>query len=453
MTVELSPPAASGETACGFVALIGAPNVGKSTLVNALVGSKVTIVSRKVQTTRALIRGIVIEDNAQIILVDTPGIFSPKRRLDRAMVSTAWSGAHDADLVCVLLDAKAGIDEEADAILNKLATVQHPKILVLNKIDLIPREKLLALAQAANERMKFESTFMISALSGDGVADLRKTLAKMVPPGPFHYPEDQMSDAPLRHLAAEITREKIYRQLHQELPYQSTVETDSWTERKDKSVRIEQTIFVERESQRKIVLGKGGATIKSIGADSRKEIAEIVGEPVHLFLFVKVRENWGDDPDRYREMGLEFPEGMICNDRGPIQANKEVHGPMNVPRNVLWFEVLLYLALTLDSVSAAFRDRTPKAEMTAPMIDVDTVMAAGLILLLVYFVRLAAQRRKNWPRWVLTAALVLSVISLVLVIGQNGVQFESGIEVVSCTLAATGLYFSFTGDAVGWFNA
>jgi len=307
MTVETSPEAAPAETRCGFVALIGAPNVGKSTLVNALVGSKVTIVSRKVQTTRALIRGIVIEDNAQVILVDTPGIFLPKRRLDRAMVSTAWSGAHDADLVCVLLDAKAGIDEEAEAILTKLATVAHPKMLVLNKIDLIPREKLLALAQAANERMKFEHTFMISALSGDGVDDLRKTLARSVPSGPFHYPEDQMSDAPLRHLAAEITREKIYRRLHQELPYQSTVETDTWTERKDKSVRIEQTIFVERESQRKIVLGKGGATIKSIGADSRKEIAEILGVPVHLFLFVKVRENWGDDPDRYREMGLEFP--------------------------------------------------------------------------------------------------------------------------------------------------
>jgi GTP-binding protein Era len=224
------------------------------------------------------------------------------------MVSTAWSGAHDADLVCVLLDAKAGIDDEADAILTRLATVAPPKILVLNKIDLIPREKLLALAKAANERMKFEETFMISALSGDGVDDLRKTLAKMVPAGPFHYPEDQMSDAPMRHLAAEITREKIYRQLHQELPYQSTVETDSWTERKDKSIRIEQTIFVERESQRKIVLGKGGATIKSIGADARKEIAEIMGVPVHLFLFVKVRENWGDDPDRYREMGLEFPK-------------------------------------------------------------------------------------------------------------------------------------------------
>ena len=295
-------------TRCGFVALIGAPNVGKSTLVNALVGSKVTIVSRKVQTTRALIRGIVIEGNAQIILVDTPGIFAPRRRLDRAMVSTAWSGAHDADLVCVLLDAKSGLDEEANAILAKLETVAHPKILVLNKVDLVQRQKLLALAQAANERMRFEHTFMISALSGDGVADLRQTLAKLVPAGPFLYPEDQMSDAPMRHLAAEITREKIYSHLHQELPYQSTVETDSWTDRKDKSIRIEQTIFVERESQRKIVLGKGGATIKSIGAQARAEIAEIMGVPVHLFLFVKVRENWGDDPDRYKEMGLEFPK-------------------------------------------------------------------------------------------------------------------------------------------------
>jgi GTP-binding protein Era len=308
MTDESLQSAVPAATRCGFVALIGAPNVGKSTLVNALVGSKVTIVSRKVQTTRALIRGIVIENNAQIILVDTPGIFLPKRRLDRAMVSTAWSGAHDADLVCALLDAREGIDEEADAILSKLATVRHEKILVLNKIDLVPREKLLALAKAANDRLAFEKTFMVSALSGDGVDDLRRTLAEMVPPGPFHYPEDQMSDAPMRHLAAEITREKIFRQLHQELPYQSTVETDTWTERKDKSVRIEQTIFVERESQRKIVLGKGGATIKSIGADSRKELAEIVGAPVHLFLFVKVRENWGDDPNRYREMGLEFPK-------------------------------------------------------------------------------------------------------------------------------------------------
>jgi GTPase len=299
---------ASGTTRCGFVALIGAPNVGKSTLVNALVGSKVTIVSRKVQTTRALIRGIVIDEGAQVILVDTPGIFLPKRRLDRAMVTTAWSGAHDADLVCVLLDAKAGLDEEADAILTKVASVDHQKILVLNKIDLLPREKLLALAKAANDRLAFAETFMVSALSGDGVADLRHALARMVPQGPFLYPEDQMSDAPMRQLAAEITREKIYQKLHQELPYQSTVETDSWTERKDGSVKIEQTIFVERESQRKIVLGKGGATIKSIGAASREEIAEILEVPVHLFLFVKVRENWGDDPDRYRQMGLEFPK-------------------------------------------------------------------------------------------------------------------------------------------------
>ena len=209
------------------------------------------------QTTRALIRGIVVENNAQIILVDTPGIFAPKRRLDRAMVSTAWSGAHDADLVCVLLDAREGLDEEAEAIFARLADVAHDKILVLNKIDLVPREKLLALAKAANDRIAFAHTFMISALSGDGVDDLRRTLAAMVPPGPFHYPEDQMSDAPIRQLAAEITREKIFQKLHQELPYRSTVETDSWTERKDKSVRIEQTIFVERESQRKIVLGKG----------------------------------------------------------------------------------------------------------------------------------------------------------------------------------------------------
>jgi GTPase len=307
MTVEpASGP--SGETRCGFVALIGAPNVGKSTLVNALVGSKVTIVSRKVQTTRALIRGIVIEDNAQIILVDTPGIFLPKRRLDRAMVSTAWSGAHDADLVCVLLDAKKRIDSDAEAILSKVDGIARDKILVLNKIDLVPREELLGLAKLANDRVKFARTFMVSALSGDGIDDLRRALGGMVPAGPFLYPADQMSDAPMRHLAAEVTREKIFHQLHQELPYQSTVETDTWTERKDGSVRIEQTIFVERESQRKIVLGKGGATIKSIGAEARKEIADIVGAPVHLFLFVKVRENWGDDPVRYREMGLEFPK-------------------------------------------------------------------------------------------------------------------------------------------------
>lgn len=304
----MSEQVTGAATRCGFVALIGAPNVGKSTLVNALVGSKVSIVSSKVQTTRALIRGIVIEGHSQIVLVDTPGIFSPKRRLDRAMVTSAWSGAHDADLVCLLLDARKGIDEEAEKIIDKLAQVKHPLFLAINKIDTVARDTLLALAQRANERLTFQHTFMIAAISGDGVADLRTAMAEAVPEGPYLYPEDQMSDAPMRSLAAEITREKIYRKLHQELPYQSTVETETWTERKDGSVRIEQTIFVERESQRKIVLGKGGATIKAIGADARRELSEILEQPVHLFLFVKVRENWGDDPDRYREMGLEFPK-------------------------------------------------------------------------------------------------------------------------------------------------
>jgi GTP-binding protein Era len=267
----------------------------------------VTIVSRKVQTTRALIRGIVIDGATQIILVDTPGIFAPRRRLDRAMVTTAWSGAHDADLVGVLLDARKGLDEEAAAILARLEGVRHPKILILNKIDLVPRDSLLALAQAANERVAFTDTFMVSALTGDGVADLRHALAEKLPPSPHLYPADHMSDAPMRHLAAEITREKIYNKLHQELPYQSTVETDQWKEMKGGAVRIEQTIYVERDSQRKIVLGQGGQTIKAIGAAARKELAAIVGAPVHLFLFVKVREGWGDDPERYREMGLEFP--------------------------------------------------------------------------------------------------------------------------------------------------
>jgi GTP-binding protein Era len=296
------------ETRCGFVALIGAPNVGKSTLLNTLVGSKVTIVSHKVQTTRALVRGITIEATSQLIFVDTPGIFAPKRRLDRAMVTSAWIGAHDADVVGILIDARKGIDDEADAILARLADVRQPKILLLNKIDVVDRKNLLALTQTANERVTFESTFMISALTGDGVADVRSWLALRMPPGPWLYPEDQMSDAPLRQLAAEITREKIYRRLHQELPYQSTVETELWKELKNGSLRIEQTIYVERESQRKIVLGKGGETIKAIGAEARKEIAEIVEKPVHLFLFVKVREGWGDDPERYRGMGLEFPK-------------------------------------------------------------------------------------------------------------------------------------------------
>jgi GTP-binding protein Era len=306
----MAEPAAPGKggTRCGFIALIGAPNAGKSTLTNALVGSKVAIVTPKVQTTRALIRGIAMQDEAQLVLVDTPGIFQPRRRLDRAMVNTAWGGAHDADIVAVLIDAKKGLDADAEAILDKLAEVRQPKLLILNKVDLVEKPTLLALAQAANARAGFEATFMISALGGDGVADLRRWLVGHVPEGPWHYPADEVSDAPQRQLAAEITREKLYLKLHQELPYRSTVETESWTERKDGSVRIEQTIFVERESQRKIVLGKGGQTIKAIGEASRRELAEILGHPVHLFLFVKVREGWGDDPERYRQIGLEFPK-------------------------------------------------------------------------------------------------------------------------------------------------
>jgi GTP-binding protein Era len=296
-------------TRCGFVALIGAPNVGKSTLINALVGTKVAIVSHKVQTTRTLLRGIATLDGSQLVFIDTPGIFAPKRRLDRAMVTNAWAGTHDADIAAVLIDAKRGLDDEADAILERLAEVGQPKILLINKVDLVEKPALLALAKAANTRLAFAATFMISALTGDGVADVKRWLAQHVPQGPWHYPEDQITDAPLRQLAAEITREKLYLRLHQELPYQSTVETDIWKELKDGSTRIEQTIYVERESQRKIVLGKGGQTIKAIGADARREIADMIEAPVHLFLFVKVRERWGDDPDRYRGMGLEFPEG------------------------------------------------------------------------------------------------------------------------------------------------
>lgn len=302
------PHTPTDDTRCGFVALIGAPNAGKSTLLNALVGSKVTIVSHKVQTTRALIRGIAVEDKSQLIFVDTPGIFAPKRRLDRAMVTTAWSGAHEADLVAVLIDARKGIDEEAEALLERLADVKGPKILILNKVDVTAKEALLKLTQAANDKAKFESTFMVSALTGDGVADLRRWLAGRMPLGPWLYPADQISEAPLRQLAAEITREKLFERLHQELPYHSTVETEQWKELRGSAVRIEQTIYVERESQRKIVLGKGGATIKAIGEASRREIEKITEGKVHLFLFVKVREGWGDDPERYRAMGLEFPK-------------------------------------------------------------------------------------------------------------------------------------------------
>jgi GTP-binding protein Era len=300
--------AEGGERHCGFVALIGAPNVGKSTLINALVGTKVSIVTPKVQTTRRLVRGIVIAGAAQLIFVDTPGIFSPRRRLDRAMVGTAWGGAQDADVVALLIDAHKGVLDDDEAILSALGNVRAVKVLVFNKVDLIDKPKLLALTQKLNDRATFVATFMVSALSGNGVADLKSWFAAQVPPGPWLYPEDQVSDAPLRQLAADITREKLYLRLHQELPYQSTVETEVWKELGDGAVRIEQTIYVERESQRKIVLGKAGQAIKAIGAAARVDIAAAVEQKVHLFLHVKVRQGWGDDPVRYREMGLEFPK-------------------------------------------------------------------------------------------------------------------------------------------------
>lgn len=292
---------------CGFVALIGAPNAGKSTLLNALVGAKVSIVSRKVQTTRAQVRGIALHGDAQIIFVDTPGIFAPRRRLDKAMVESAWGGASDADVVCLLIDARKGVDEETRAILEKLAQTKRRRVLALNKIDTVERSQLLALAQDVNAVCAFEDTFMISALHGDGVERMKEKLAGMMRPGPWLYPEDQISDAPLRSLAAEITREKIFERLHDELPYQITVETDQWKNLPDGAARIEQTIYVTREGHRKIVLGEGGRTIKSIGSAARKDIAEAAEQKVHLFLFVKVRENWIDDPERYREMGLDFP--------------------------------------------------------------------------------------------------------------------------------------------------
>ncbi len=434
-------------TACGFVALIGAPNVGKSTLVNALVGSKVTIVSRKVQTTRALIRGIVIENNAQIILVDTPGIFSPKRRLDRAMVSTAWSGAHDADLVCVLLDAKAGIDEEADAILAKLASVKHEKILVLNKIDLVPREKLLALAKAANERLSFAQTFMVSALSGDGVDDLRRTLARDGAAGTVplsRRPDVGCADA------ASGGRDHPGKDLPQAAPgiAVSIHRRDRQLDRAQGQIRSHRADHLCRARKPAQDRARQGRRHHQV---DRRGLAQ--GDR---------RDSWASPcicscSSRCAKTGATIPTATAkwdWNSQGNDQARtRNDRSAMNVPKNVLWFEVLLYLSLTLDALSVAFQDRTPSGEMTESVIMVGTVMAGGMILLLVFLVWLAAQRRKNWPRWVLAAALVLSVISLAQVIGDNGVQLDSAIEIVSCVLTAAGLYFSFTGDAVGWFNA
>lgn len=293
------------QTKCGFAAIIGAPNAGKSTLLNALVGSKVAIVTHKVQTTRAAIRAIVIEEKSQIVFIDTPGIFEPKRELDEAMVEAAWSGAGDADAIALIIDAKRGLNDNVERIIQGLERGHKKAILILNKVDIMQRESLLALTSKLNDRFQFEETFMISALTGSGVAAIRTYFAGSMPQGPWLYPEDQLADLPTKLLASEVTREKLYLKLHDELPYASTVETESWQVKRDGSVRTEQVIFVERESQRRIVLGHKGETIKTIGQQAREELAEILGITVHLFLFVKVRPNWTKDPERLRMMGLD----------------------------------------------------------------------------------------------------------------------------------------------------
>jgi len=296
---------------CGFVALVGAPNAGKSTLLNSLVGTKVSIVTHKAQTTRAQIRGVVTEGDTQIVFMDTPGIFAPKRRLDKAMVQAAWSGAGDADVVAFIVDAIKGITPEIESLLEGLANVRHPKVLVLNKVDAVKPESLLALSAKLNEAVQFESTFMVSALKGSGVADFLDWCIKRMPLGPWHFPEDQLTDLTLALTAAEVTREKLFLRVHDEIPYNTTVETERFQIEKDGAYRIDQVVYVTRDTHKKIVLGAGGQTIKAIGAESRRELMEIFETPVHLFLFVKVREKWGDDPERYREMGLEFPHGKV----------------------------------------------------------------------------------------------------------------------------------------------
>jgi GTP-binding protein Era len=294
-------------TRCGFVALIGAPNAGKSTLLNTLVGTKVAIVSPKVQTTRSRVLGILTEGTTQIVFVDTPGIFKPRRRLDRAMVAAAWAGAAEGDLVLLLVDSSLkGVREESRAIVEKLAQTQRKAILILNKIDAVRHEVLLTLAAELNASGVFTDTFMISALTGSGVADLRRHLAGHLPEGPWLFPEDQVSDMPMRLLAAEITREKLFLRLQQELPYAVAVETEDWEEQKDGSVRISQIIYVQRPGQKAIVLGHGGQMIKAIGTAARLELEEITEQRVHLSLFVKVRENWLDDPARYSVWGLDY---------------------------------------------------------------------------------------------------------------------------------------------------
>jgi GTP-binding protein Era len=297
------------DTSCGFIALVGAPNAGKSTLLNSLVGTKVSIVTHKAQTTRSQVRGVVTLDKAQLVFIDTPGIFAPKRRLDRAMVESAWGGAGDADLVAFIVDAERGIMPDLESLLEGLANISHPKILILNKIDTIKNEALLELSQALNEKLRFEATFMISALKGYGVQDFIDWCVKHIPPGPWHFPEDHLTDLTMAITAAEITREKLFLRVHDEIPYNSTVETESFKIQKDGSYKIDQVIYLSRESHKKIVLGAGGQTIKAIGAEARRELMEMYEVPIHLFLFVKVREKWSEDPERYREMGLEFPHG------------------------------------------------------------------------------------------------------------------------------------------------
>ena len=305
----MSEPGDSGVAAsrCGFVALLGAPNAGKSTLVNALVGAKVSIVTRKVQTTRARLRGIAVAGASQIVLVDTPGIFAPKRRLERAMVAAAWSGARDADVIALVFDAgRKGIDADSRLIIDGLKDLGRRAVLLLNKVDAVKRPRLLELAATFEAEGLFDRTFMISALTGDGVDDLRAFLAAAMPEGPWHYPEDQLSDLPLRLMAAETTREKLFQRLHQELPYALTVETERWQDFEDGSAKIEQTIYVQRDTQKAIVLGKSGINIKQIRSESQKELEELLERKVHLFLFVKVRRNWIEDPERYRHWGLDY---------------------------------------------------------------------------------------------------------------------------------------------------
>jgi GTP-binding protein Era len=296
------------ETRAGFVAVIGAPNAGKSTLVNALVGQKVAIVSAKAQTTRARLMGIAIQGDAQILLVDTPGIFEPRRRLDRAMVQAAWTGADDADLTLLVIDADSGLNSAAERIVASLEKQKKPLLLALNKIDLVKKERLLGLASELTQRLNPSQVFMISAAQGDGIADLKSALASALPEGPWLYPEDEVSDATDRMIAAELTREQIFEQLHQELPYAAAVETETWEDRRDGSTEIRQQILVERDSQKAIVIGKGGRRLKEIGQLARQAIAEHLGRKVHLFLHVKVNPKWGEDRSLYRDIGLEWAD-------------------------------------------------------------------------------------------------------------------------------------------------